>query len=263
MAHYQQLKFIELVEKFFSLSEISDVHVLEIGSYDVNGSIRKFFPQRNYIGVDLTEGPGVDMVADGHELTFDDSAFDVTISCEVFEHNPFWKETFENMYRMTKPGGFVVFTCASTGRIEHGTKRTSPKSSPGSQSIEWDYYENLSIKDVRPVIDENSFDFSSLLYNKFSKDLYYVGIKGTDKDRKFVGREAEFSKFTTQAFTHDPTLPEYTRGMLRKFIDAIHNFPVYLACKLLSDRGFQNFQINYYKLTIGFVRYIKKLFKYE
>ena len=47
---------------------------------------------------------------------------------------------------MTKSGGFLIFTCAITGRIEHGTDRTTPTSSPGTQSVGWDYYYNIEEK---------------------------------------------------------------------------------------------------------------------
>ena len=36
--------------------------VPEVGSWDTNGSIRRFFSNCEYIGVDIAEGPGVDVV---------------------------------------------------------------------------------------------------------------------------------------------------------------------------------------------------------
>ena len=64
------------------------LRVLEIGSADINGSIRSFFPGSDYTGVDLSAGPGVDVVASGHELALPDRDVDLAISCECFEHNP-------------------------------------------------------------------------------------------------------------------------------------------------------------------------------
>ena len=61
MAHPQQLQFIKTVSSNLTES-YKNISILEIGSYDVNGSIRNFFPDSNYVGVDLTEGPGVDLV---------------------------------------------------------------------------------------------------------------------------------------------------------------------------------------------------------
>ncbi len=71
--------------------------VLEVGSLDINGSIRQFFVGCDYVGVDLGEGRGVDVVARGEELDYPDDSFDVVASCECFEHNPEWVKTFNNI----------------------------------------------------------------------------------------------------------------------------------------------------------------------
>ncbi len=109
MAHAQQLQFVRLVSEHLA-ADYSGKRVLEVGSYDVNGSIRQLFRGSSYVGVDLLAGPGVDLVCDGHRLDHADDSYDLTLSCESFEHNPQWRETFLNMHRMTKPGGIVLFT---------------------------------------------------------------------------------------------------------------------------------------------------------
>ncbi|MDB0050250.1 hypothetical protein N9F31_02215, partial [Pseudomonadales bacterium] len=72
MSHFQQQKFLQLAVEYFGLGSQQDLAVLEIGSYDVNGSIRSLFNAQNYVGVDLVEGPGVDVVAGGQSLDFAD-----------------------------------------------------------------------------------------------------------------------------------------------------------------------------------------------
>jgi SAM-dependent methyltransferase len=177
MAHQEQLNFVRTTSQCLT-EDYSNRKVLEIGSFDVNGSIRQFFEKSTYVGVDLTEGPGVDVVCEGNKLDHPDQTYDVTLSCECFEHNPHWPETFLNMYRMTKSGGVVVFTCATTGRPEHGTTRTSPAVSPGSQSMGWDYYQNLTEFDFENTFKLNElFESYFFLSNKSSFDLYFVGLK--------------------------------------------------------------------------------------
>jgi SAM-dependent methyltransferase len=114
MAHAEQTGFIRLMR---DLVFPSSGNVLEIGSYQVNESVslRSIFSGCSYIGVDSVEGPGVDVVASGHDVDLASDSFDVTLSAECFEHNPLWRETFANMYRMTKLGGIVITTCASRG----------------------------------------------------------------------------------------------------------------------------------------------------
>ena len=177
MAHGEQLRFIQTVVQHFN-TDFRNSHVLEIGSYDVNGSVRQFFEGSHYCGTDLMEGPGVDVVADGHLLDHQEESYDITLSCECFEHNPHWSSTFLNMHRMTRPGGFVIFTCATRGRLEHGTQRTSPAESPGSQDIGWNYYKNLQAKDFTKQFPIGEL-FSQHLFvtNRRSKDLYFIGSK--------------------------------------------------------------------------------------
>ena len=180
MAHFSQEKFIDIASTFLK-NNYSDFHqksVLDVGSLDINGNCRKFFGQ-DYIGVDLVEGPNVDHILDGENLEKLNKKFDIVISCEVFEHAFNWKKIFISMYNsIHSSGGFLIFTCASKGRLEHGTLRTNPNESPGTLS---NYYKNLTRKDF-----ENSFDLRKMFkkyiffYNYYSFDLYFFGIKNLD-----------------------------------------------------------------------------------
>ena len=70
------------------------------------------------------------------------------------------------MVKLLKSGGLMVFTCASTGRHEHGTLRTTPDNAPflGDISEKWaNYYKNLTEDDIRSVIDVND------IFNNFGK----------------------------------------------------------------------------------------------
>jgi len=112
--------------------------------------------------------------------------FDTLVSAECFEHNPFWVETFANMLRMTRPGGLVAFSCASTGRPEHGTARTSPNLSPLTHAQGWDYYRNLDADDFMNTFHlQGWFDYFHFLYCPRMFDLYFYGFRkgGTQEIR--------------------------------------------------------------------------------
>jgi len=182
MAHYQQLKFVELVSEhlppFFKAQS-----VLEVGSWIANDSVRKFFVDCRYVGADVAQGPGVDIVCPGEALDFADASFDVVISGECFEHNPAWQATFNNMIRMLKPGGLCLITCATIGRREHGTNRRVKGASLTSVAGHDDHYQNLSKKDLEQVArgSEAFADFRTF-YNPFMYDVYLIGIKRSEKD---------------------------------------------------------------------------------
>lgn len=170
MSHPQQRDFFlrmkNLLPQYFN-----DVYVLEIGSLNINGTVRDFYEGGQHVGVDLAEGPGVDLVARGEELNFPDGTFDVCVSAECFEHNPDWEATFVNMVHMARQ--FVIFTCATIGRPEHGTSQAHPDCSPFTD----DYYRNLTAEDFEHLPLDDWFAAYEFSVDYNACDLYFWGIK--------------------------------------------------------------------------------------
>ena len=149
---------------------------MEIGSLNINGTVRIFFDNCYYVGLDVAEGKDVDVICEGQKFDAPTESFDVAISCECFEHNPEWVDTFKNMYRLVRPGGMIIMTCATTGRAEHGTTRTTPQDSPLTIGLGWDYYKNLTEKDFREHFNIESM-FRNFEFLSQNTDLYFYGIK--------------------------------------------------------------------------------------
>jgi len=177
MAHEQQRLFLDKVKSLFP-DFFTHKKILDIGSLNINGTARPWFENCTYIGVDVGDGKDVDIVCEGQNLDHADNFYDVTVSCECFEHNPYWLETFRNMHRMLKPNGLMIMTCATTGRREHGTNKRKPKSSPLTIKKGWEYYKNLTENDFRDVMDIDSMfkDYEFSIETK-SCDLYFYGFK--------------------------------------------------------------------------------------
>jgi len=169
LSHPAQLQFVTHVRNKYP-EYFKHRRVLEVGSLDLNGSIRQFFDNCAYLGVDLGIGRGVDLVAKGEDLTFPDNSFDVIASCECFEHNPEWAKTFNNMVRMSC--GLVFFSCATTGRAEHGTRKTNPQDAPFCG----DYYRNLTEQDFLAECDMSKFAEYQFGVNEIAHDLYFYGV---------------------------------------------------------------------------------------
>lgn len=122
------------------------VTVLEIGARDVNGTVRHLFPHATrYIGVDLTDGPSVDIVADAADLDLGET-FDIVVSTEVLEHAERWRDIVRRAAAHLNPGGRLSLTAAGPGRGAHGADG-SPAPHPG----EW--YENVAPADLRTVLE--------------------------------------------------------------------------------------------------------------
>jgi SAM-dependent methyltransferase len=90
--------------------------ILEIGSYQVAGqepmaNLRSLFPGREYLGVDVRPGPGVDCVADVESLPQADGSVGTVIAMSTFEHvRRFWRG-FDEVYRVLRPDGVLLVSC--------------------------------------------------------------------------------------------------------------------------------------------------------
>jgi SAM-dependent methyltransferase len=178
--HLEAKNFTLFCKKIFSEYFIGK-RVLDVGSGDINGNNRFLFENCHYDGNDVIKAKNVTIVSKTKDLLFLDNTFDTIISTECFEHDPEYNESLKKIYDMLKPDGLFCFTCASWGRPEHGTRRTSPFDSYGTLGNLGDmvdYYKNLTELDLNEVLHLNSlFSVWDTYYNSSTKDLYFVGIK--------------------------------------------------------------------------------------
>ncbi len=115
MAHFEQMQFVLSIRNRFPQSFMEKC-VLEIGSLDINGSVRHLFTNCQYLGIDLGPGPGVDQVIhagdiEGHEL------YDTIISCEALEHDRFCLRTLTKVSILLRPKGLLIITVMHVGGI--------------------------------------------------------------------------------------------------------------------------------------------------
>lgn len=97
--------------------DLNIARILEIGSQNVNGTLRDFaLPGTSYVGLDIEQAPGVDLVMEpGKPFPVADDAFDLVMATSVFEHDPAFWSTFVEMCRKAKTGGYVYINAPSNG----------------------------------------------------------------------------------------------------------------------------------------------------
>jgi SAM-dependent methyltransferase len=89
-------------------------NVLEVGSLNINGSAREFFPKSqcgSYLGIDMIYGKDVDIQMNAHDIKdkFKEDSSDVVICLNTLEHdNKFWL-TLDGINYVLKKGGYFVF----------------------------------------------------------------------------------------------------------------------------------------------------------
>lgn len=109
----------------FLKDEIRGKKIIEVGSYNENGGLREFLDFWNpdeYIGIDITQGPGVDIVCSAEKIleNFEKESFDIVISTEVLEHIKDWRKAISNIKAVCKPNGIILISTRSYGFGYHG-----------------------------------------------------------------------------------------------------------------------------------------------
>jgi len=116
---------IVFIAKNLDKSHVKGKRVIDVGSYNFNGSIRPYIESlepNEYLGVDLLEGEYVDIVCNADDLVsnFGKESFDLVVCSEMLEHTKNWNATIHNIKNICKRGGTIFITTRSYGYPCHG-----------------------------------------------------------------------------------------------------------------------------------------------
>jgi SAM-dependent methyltransferase len=103
---------VNFVARFLS----GNGRVLDVGSLDVNGTLKPIFNGWDYTGMDRAAGKNVDVIIE-REFPFEDQSFDVVVSSSALEHDPIFWVTFKEMVRVSKSGGFIYINVPSATKV--------------------------------------------------------------------------------------------------------------------------------------------------
>jgi tetratricopeptide (TPR) repeat protein len=161
------------------------------------------------------------------------------------------------MIQLTKANGLVAFTCATTGRPEHGTKNTSPHSSIASQKVSSNYYKNLVKEDFTKLNLDKFFSSYSFYSNMFTNDLYFIGRRSGNENNDMLpsvnkidgipkilelSKKLDFIKNSISKSSHEE---------IPRLIDDIYkNYS--LSSLLLTKLMDYSIQIGYYQQALTF-----------
>lgn len=163
-------------------SRLGNISVVEIGSQNINGSLRDHITPNivEYVGVDFAAGNGVDVVLDKpYEYPFESNKFDVLVTTSCFEHSELFWVTFQECLRVLKPTGILYCNVPSQWPYHPFPAdcwRFYPDAAKGLES--WGRYNNIPVKMLETFIynaDENyvnMFDWAAV----FIKDGAYSNL---------------------------------------------------------------------------------------
>lgn len=133
--------------------------VVELGSQDMNGSVRSLFESaRSYVGLDVAEGPGVDVVFDPSDPWVPKDMVDLVVCCEVLEHVEEWYRVLYHAYACLKPGGRLILTCAGPNRRVHSGVTGKRQLEPG------EHYANVHPEALKVALQMSGFNEVDVSY---------------------------------------------------------------------------------------------------
>jgi len=86
--------------------------VVDVGSFDVNGTYKGLFRGCTYEGIDIVPGPNVDRVVDPY--FWGEKRYDVVISGNTMEHVRDLHKWTKEIIRVCKPGGLICIIAPHT-----------------------------------------------------------------------------------------------------------------------------------------------------
>ena len=110
-------RFFDCYGKFIPTE--GTINVIDIGSLDVNGSLREVAPKEfKFTGIDMEPGKGVDIVVDDpYTLPFESASVDVVTCSSCFEHSEMFWLLFLEILRILKPTGLLYLNVPSNGDV--------------------------------------------------------------------------------------------------------------------------------------------------
>ena len=110
------------VQKVITSDDVKGKDILEVGSMNVNGTVRPYITSlapKSYLGIDIRGGPGVDAVCGAASARDAYGTADVVISTEMLEHAEDWHAAFAGMVDCVRRGGVFILTTRGPGFAKH------------------------------------------------------------------------------------------------------------------------------------------------
>lgn len=214
--------------KHLTIKEVRGKKVIEVGSYDVNGSLRPIVESwgepAEYLGVDIEKGPGVDVICNAEDIVekFGKESFDVVISTELLEHVRDWGKAISSIKNICKPNGIILITTRSYGFGYHG--------------YPYDFW-RYELEDMEHIFSDCEI---LALQSDYRDPGVFVKAK---KPAKFV--EKDLTGYKLYSVVVNKRVREVTDGDLR-------DLQIFYLLRKISNEKLKKFLFNVVKLLSGF-----------
>lgn len=147
--------------------EYLDENILEVGSYDINGSVKEICSStcKQYVGVDWRPGPKVDLVCLAHDMKFENQ-FKAVLSASMLEHDPYYDGSVRTMCQLVRSDGILALSWGASRNPSHCIIEA-----PDGK------FHPLAVGRVVKILKEQGFGIQILVYDEHIHNLPNVSYK--------------------------------------------------------------------------------------
>lgn len=176
---------MESMAKMLERVKQPSLKVLDVGSYNVNGTYRTLIETYGwqYLGIDIMPGSNVDRVVKPYNFDFPDNSFDIIISGSTMEHVEKPWLWIPELARVLRPGGLLAILTHWQFPLHRHPVDTF-RYLPDGMKVLFDETKSLEDYDIQIV---NDTDIAASAYKKYvTKNIGSLG--GLDNGRPFNNR---------------------------------------------------------------------------
>lgn len=130
--------------------------VLDVGSLNVNGTVKHLFQDADYLGIDFRDGDDVDLVMNGHDIDQFQHKFDTIICMNMLEHDDNFWITLHKMREQLKQGGHMFVVIPTFGFPTHEHPQDYWRA--GEDAFRDVIFKNFELLDLTTVYTKTSDD---------------------------------------------------------------------------------------------------------
>ncbi len=111
-------QFVEICAATLPIAEpVYEFGALQVPGQEGFADLRPLFSGKSYVGADIREGPGVDVILDLHHINLPSESVGSVLMLDTLEHVEFPRKAIEEAHRILKKDGVLIMSSVMNFRI--------------------------------------------------------------------------------------------------------------------------------------------------
>jgi len=199
-------QFVGICAQTLPISEpIYEFGALQVKGQEGFANLRPIFPGKKYVGADLRNGPGVDIILDLHDINLPVESVGTALILDTLEHVEYPRRAIENAHKTLKGDGILIISSVMNFPIHDYPQ---------------DYW-RFTPEAFRSLLKQFSYSFVDSLGNpEFPHTILGIGFKNQGH-RHLLSEFLRQHESWKQVSFHKDSEPPIWKGLAKSLIPPI------------------------------------------